>query len=410
MIFRNRILTRVGAAAVGLLAAGALAAPVYAAGTETDLALTVVGTKLAANAEFKVAFAKITNNGENTPTKVSISADLSGLDLNKIVVEPAVDECVGSESTRTITCTLPEEQIPGPGQTADVPILLVKGEGAGGPYTGPVKFTIESPDDTTPNNNSKTVDVTISGQSGADLTVLAEDVREEIDLAKSTTEPFFTGEAIHPGDTAALLGFVVNQGDMTAKGVKVTATLPKQVTYAEEEEGCVYSADNRTVTCLYAQISLIPAEKDNDPDDDMSGFAVFWFPVKVAEGVTAPVALKGGTFAAAALGQVEYEEQASTLNTKAAPKLPANVKLLDASDFTDVDPSDNVDGFSVIVAGEGGAGGGEGEGPGLPVTGVQAGLIGGLGAGVVALGGALVLFARRRRVVLVTPGDEKPTA
>ncbi|GAB3156036.1 hypothetical protein GCM10027290_53190 [Micromonospora sonneratiae] len=50
-----------------------------------------------------------------------------------------------------------------------------------------------------------------------------------------------------------------------------------------------------------------------------------------------------------------------------------------------------------------------GEGGGLPVTGVQAGLIGGVGVAVVAAGGVMFLMARRRRVVLVTPADERST-
>jgi Domain of unknown function DUF11 len=42
----------------------------------------------------------------------------------------------------------------------------------------------------------------------------------------------------------------------------------------------------------------------------------------------------------------------------------------------------------------------------LPVTGVKVGVIGGLGLAVVLVGGLLYVMARRRRVVLVTPGDE----
>jgi LPXTG-motif cell wall-anchored protein len=60
----------------------------------------------------------------------------------------------------------------------------------------------------------------------------------------------------------------------------------------------------------------------------------------------------------------------------------------------------------VFVGGTGGGGGG-GD---LPVTGVQAGLIGGVGLAVLAGGGALLVMSRRRKVVLVTPGDETPTA
>jgi hypothetical protein len=43
---------------------------------------------------------------------------------------------------------------------------------------------------------------------------------------------------------------------------------------------------------------------------------------------------------------------------------------------------------------------------GLPVTGTQVGLIGGSGVAAIAVGWVLFLAARRRRVLLVTPGDE----
>jgi hypothetical protein len=412
MTLRHRTLARAGAAIVGLFAAGALAAPAYA-GTATDLELTVAGTKVAAGSEGKVGWVKITNKGEGTPTALTVAADLSDLDPEKMVALPAGEDCEADEAGPKITCSVPADDIPGPGETLEFPVLVLRNPEVAGPYTGHVTFTISSPDDTTPDNNSKTVEVAISERSGVDLGVIAPDVKNEIDLAESTSLPAFTEDAIHPGDTSAVLGFAINQGDMTATGVKVSVTLPKQVTFAEKEEGCTYSADTRTVTCNYEQVSLIPADKDTDGNDDVSAFAVIWFPIKVAEGVTAPVALTGGTFGAAALGQVEFEEQASTLSTEAAPKLPANVKLLGASDVPDVDPSDNVDGFAVIVAAEGGGGGGDGDedgGPTLPVTGVQVGLIGGLGAGVIAVGGVLVLLARRRRVILVTPDDERPTA
>jgi hypothetical protein len=66
-----------------------------------------------------------------------------------------------------------------------------------------------------------------------------------------------------------------------------------------------------------------------------------------------------------------------------------------------------VEGFVVVVSAVGGSGGGAGDG--LPVTGVRAGVLGGVGAAVVVAGAVLFLTARRREVVLVTPDDEKPT-
>jgi LPXTG-motif cell wall-anchored protein len=114
-----------------------------------------------------------------------------------------------------------------------------------------------------------------------------------------------------------------------------------------------------------------------------------------------PGALTGG------LVSVEPIVAQPSIGAKESTKveLPANVEGLQAAD---VDATDNSDGYAVIVAAQGGTGGGDGGS--LPVTGPQAGLIGGIGAAVLAAGGAMFLVARRRRVVLVTPGDEKPTA
>lgn len=52
---------------------------------------------------------------------------------------------------------------------------------------------------------------------------------------------------------------------------------------------------------------------------------------------------------------------------------------------------------------------GSGGGGGLPVTGVQVGLIGGVGAAVLLAGAALLQLSRRRKVVLVNPGQQRDT-
>jgi LPXTG-motif cell wall-anchored protein len=46
-------------------------------------------------------------------------------------------------------------------------------------------------------------------------------------------------------------------------------------------------------------------------------------------------------------------------------------------------------------------GGSDGSGGGLPVTGTNVALLGGIGGGVVAIGAALFFLARRRRIVIV---------
>ena len=399
MNFRNRALARVGAAT--LLASGVFAAtgaPALAAGTQTDLELTVVGTRLAAGADGKIGWAKITNKGTGTPSKLSITADLSQVDLERIIALPfSTGDCDFQDDFK-VTCEVSPDTIPGPGETLELPVFVYKTE-VKSPYSAPVKFTINSPDDTNKGNNSKTVKITAGEASGVDLGVLVPDVKFRID---GENGPVFPGEGdelpeLRAGDRTVVSGWVFNWGDVAATGLKVKVQLPKQVTFAEAEETCEYSADKRTATCTYTDLLLLPM----DPDSEGDLGAAFYWPIQVAEDAEEPVTLGGGSWTVEALGQVAPEKQVR----KAAKPLPKNVKMISAESVkaNEVDASDNVDDFAVVLAGNGGGGGG------LPVTGVQAGLIGGVGVAVVAAGGVMFLMARRRRVVLVTPGDEKST-
>jgi hypothetical protein len=69
----------------------------------------------------------------------------------------------------------------------------------------------------------------------------------------------------------------------------------------------------------------------------------------------------------------------------------------------DKNPANNTAKIVITVAAGGGTGGGGGS---LPVTGVKAGLIGGIGGLVLIVGAVLVVMSRRRRVLMVTPTDE----
>src|SRR4029453_16103784 len=125
-----------------------------------------------------------------------------------------------------------------------------------------------------------------------DLTVIAPDVTG----INFEGEP--TGKGVKPGDISVVFGFVFNQGDKIADGLKIKVTLPEQTTFAGQEEGCDYTGDRRTVSCDYRQFELLP----QDVDPEKAG-AAFFFPVQVSEDADGPVALKGGTFTAVALEQ-----------------------------------------------------------------------------------------------------------
>jgi hypothetical protein len=298
-------------------------------------------------------------------------------------------------------CELATEDIPAPGGTVDLPLGMAKVNDEPGD-AGKLTVTVAVEGDSNEANDSKTVTVELSRKSGVDLLVVADDVTQV------NAEGAPTGEPIPPGESSIAWGFILNQGDRVAAGLKVQVKLPEHVTFAEEEAECDYSADNRTVKCDYDELNLIPADADSSEDLKYSSLAVF-FPVTVSEDAEGPVALQGGQWTVAAAKSEELPSALARRAAPAAPELPSNARGLTAGERSkvDVDTSDNTDGFAVLVAGPVSGGGGGEEEPGLPITGPVAASVAGAGAAVLALGVVLLLMARRRRVVLVTPGDEK---
>ena len=411
MTFRTRVLTRVGVAA--LLIAGGLAAagaPALASGDQADLELAVAGTKVAAGAPGKIGWAKVTNHGPGVPSTLSITADLSEFDVEHRDAAIPVDEnCGADEKAFTVTCVIPPEVIPGVGETLEIPVFVVKNPELSEPYQAPVTFSLASPGDTNPANNSRKVDVTFGEAHGVDLAVLVPDVKERIvSFEEGPTGP------LRAGDGTVVTGVVFNWGDAAAAGVKLTVQLPEHVTFTEVEPGCAYDAANRRAVCTYDKLVLVPAL--DGPGNELRAGAVaggdedpvalVWFPVKVDAGVKAPVTLPDGAVTVEAMGQISVDSPRARAANRTLPK---NIKMVgyDVVEAYEVDGTDNADNFVVVVEGdEGGAGGGGG----LPVTGAQAGLIGGIGLAVLVAGGVLMVLARRRRVVLVAPGDETPTS
>jgi hypothetical protein len=406
MIFRNRPFVRLGAAA--LLASGAFTAlgtPAQAAGTETDLSLDVVGTRVADKASYKLAFAKVTNKGENTPSELAVRADVSKVDFTKVAVFPATDgDCTfeGTEEKPTaISCPVPAAELPGAGETVDVPVVLLKlVESLDKAYSAPVSLTIVSKDDTNKDNNTKSATIEFTKESGADLVVLADDVKTAVTVKNGKIQA--AGD-LHAGDTAQLIYTAWNQGDQATAGLKISVKLPKGVTFTETEDDCEYNADKTSLVCTYADAPFVPQDQDEKDGDNIVSGGRFYHLLTVAQDVKAG-ALAGGTVEVEPILPAKGVAPQST----EIKNLPENMTPVQAGDL---DASDNTDGYAVVVATEGGSGGGDGnDDGGLPVTGAKAGLIGGVGVAVLAAGGAMFLVARRRRVVLVTPGDEKPTA
>jgi hypothetical protein len=384
------------AGALALFTAGALlsfGSPAYAEGG-SDLALSVSDKKIAADSLGKTFLVKVANNGPDDVGLFDVEFDVSGLDTDKVTFNSLAD-FTGCEATgpTTILCAFEglgfEKDI-----AVKIPFALDHTPGATGD-AGSFSVKVVTATDPDPTNNTATVHVEIPG-NGVDLGVFAADV------SRLDENGQLSGEPLLPGESSVVFAGFVNQGDKVANGVKVTVQLPEHVTFSEVEEGCTYSSDNRKVTCDYQDMTLAPEKFDLNAPFAHGAF----FPVTVSEDAPGPINLTGGTFSAVALGESDVDRPSPMVAKAQPPQLPDNIKVLTADDLKDIDLSDNTDDFVVLV---GAPAGGEGGGGGLPVTGMQVGLIGGIGGGVLAVGAVLFFLARRRRVVLVTPGDETPT-
>lgn len=220
-------------------------------------------------------------------------------------------------------------------------------------------------------------------------------------------------KAVRPGETAPLDWAVCNDGSQRATGVAYGITLPAGVTFAELPEGCEEQdlGGLATAYCEDGGAVLAPGE-----------YYTAGVRVKVGADVTEPVLRPGFVFASgldAASGAPEEEPRVASSTQRRT--------------FTETDDGDNTAQFDVFVdlttqptptptaqptptaepTPTGGATAspapteGGGAGGGLPVTGMQVGLIGGVGAAILLAGGALLMLSRRRKVVLVTPTDER---
>jgi LPXTG-motif cell wall-anchored protein len=388
------------ACATGLLAACALtfvATPALAA--DTDLGIDIKGSTLALGIKSKPVTITVANHGITKPSAVTIRVETDVHLGDKAVVDLGGqgDNGCTLDAQGRADCVVDRSVIPAPGGSIDLSAVIRKVEAGVTGKAGKLTMTLVVEGDSNQKNDSDTVDISLAGTKGVDLTVVAEDVT----LLKPSG--WYSGKPIPAGGKSIATASVFNYGDQIAAGFSFVGTLPKGATFTTlDAEECDFSADQRTVHCaLKASLLSLPPQ---------TGVLVE-FEVVVARDVKGPVSLQGGSWTFVADKVVDTSEPIeSRIATTQA--LPDYVSIIDPAELArmDLDPSDNVDGFTVFVAGpSGGTGGGTGDNGGdqggLPVTGPIAGTVAGLG-GAVLVGGAVVfMLARRRRVVLVTPRD-----
>ncbi|QLQ38898.1 cell wall anchor protein [Micromonospora robiginosa] len=414
MTFRYRsTLARAGVVALLSTAGlGAVGGPAYAAG-DADLQLIPLSYQLAKGVDEAKAkpFKFQVNNATGTvdAKDVRVTVETKGLKSGKVgVLVP--DGC--KVSGTAFSCLLGDLAA---GTTEDfgIPLFSTGGRGAAGTLT--VSISAANGDgilDTVDH------DVTVTAP-GYDLTTWVQDVHADVQVDGDET-----GEVnlrpVRPGETAPLDWAVFNDGSKKATGVAYGITLPAGVTFAELPEGCEAQELGGTAQayCVDRGVVLKPGQYYAAP-----------VRVKVGADVTEKLLRPGFVWA-------EGLERAAG-EPEEAPRVASSAQR---RTFSEVDDGDNTAQFDVFVdpsaeptpnptptptatptaeptpsgsatavptpTAGGGSGGGSGDG-GLPVTGMQVGLIGGIGAVVLAAGAALLMLSRRRKVVLVAPSDER---
>jgi hypothetical protein len=355
--------------------------------------LDVRGTTIPAGAAGKVAQLSIHNLGESNTWDVSPVFDLSELDTERVGFELIDGECDKVDATRINCGTI------GKRDTIDTAFRLVRKPGAGSGPAGRITIKVYDGHYVDEPAATATADVAIGG-NGGDLFVWAPDQPRKAD---GTVGRMKRGQ---DGDLWIVAG---NQGDKTVHGVKVTTKLVKGATFPAESEDCTVSEDRRTSTCTYPNLSLIPLDTDTDDNDDNWSTVMLEPVVHIAKDAQSPKGwgdLPYNTVTVEALATVQGRRATALKPTV----LPDGVHGV-ARAALDVDSSDNRDDFTIMLDGflpedEDGAGGTDGgQGGGLPVTGANVGLLGGVGSAVIGAGVLLMVAVRRRRIVPVVPRD-----
>ncbi|MFG2054048.1 cell wall anchor protein [Micromonospora sp. NPDC048930] len=412
MTFFQRALARAGAAT--LLAAGltAVGSPAQAADLP-DLVLTPISTSLAKGvdaAQAKPFKFTVTNVGTATAKDVSVRVKVDQLKPKRVgYLMP--DGCTPVNHAPMYDCRLGDLPA-GTSEDFGIPLFSTGGKGDGGVLTVGVGTT--SPQ---PNTADEIVDVPIQvTRPGYDLTAWVQDIQDNVVVdGAGQNEPDLKPvrrEVTVPVDWA-----IYNDGSRRATGVFYGLTLPAGVSFVQTPAGCVQQEilGKAQLLCEDSGVVVRPGE-----------YYTADVKVRVNADVTEPVLHEGDLFAYG----LEQAEGAPEETPQVAG--PAQRKA-----FTEVDDLDNHTIFEAFVdlsaepspspsgtpsptptgtptAAPSPSGQpsvtptpGGGTGGGLPVTGVQAGLIGGIGAAVLLAGAVLMILSRRRKVVVVAPSDEK---
>ncbi|BCJ65190.1 DUF11 domain-containing protein [Polymorphospora rubra] len=231
-----------------------------------------------------------------------------------------------------------------------------------------------------------------NGKAGPDARSLAARSAGEDTVVEAADEK--VRRDADPSDNAVQFAVVTgrNPVDLSVTGTPATGAVGDTVEVAFEatNKGPATSSPLFKVQAPAGTTALLPEAGTLPSCVEEDGGLVCGLDGELGVGQTTSFALKFRIDAE----QVGADGQITVSNTFASPESA---------------PEDNAAPITITVSGDGpgGPGGGSGGGGGLPVTGVQATLLGGVGLLVLVVGGVLLVLARRRRVVLVTPTEDR---
>lgn len=333
---------RMMAAAAVAAAAGGLTlipTPAQAQDTGPDVGITLVGTTIAEGAAGKFGTLTLTNHGPGAASGIGFTYDVSGLDTSKVDI--LLPDCT-PDGSGIADCVIDPDGL-ADGEHVNFVDFLQAVPGATG-AAGSITMSIRhSGDDPVPGNNSVTVPVTIAG-SGPDLLVIAPDVRNPAQIDPDAFEIEVLQTPVLPGSEAVVEVFVANQGTSPATGLEMSISLPEHVTFTLPEAECSHGVGDSTTTCGYGGVTLPPGYgPDTETCDVGSPCAWFVFPVRVSEDAPSPqpseqIGLTGGVAEAWAMEVALFAAAGQPRNLVEGPA-------------PEVDPTDNVSEFSVLLGG-----------------------------------------------------------
>jgi hypothetical protein len=215
--------------------------PAAVAPSGADVGVTLKGTTVAADTDFKFLQIVATNHGPGEATDVVVAVTITPATSVLAALPPSIETgpipygCTAT-GENSFSCELGDLE---PGTKDTIGVMYRAAPGAPvNPAAGFVTASVTS-SSTDGNSENDTVNGTLAiVPTGSDMLVIAEDIVD-----------------VTPGDIGMAGVIALNLGAQPTGPAELTVTLPTGVQMAESIPGCTNATDLRSFTCLYDSIA-----------------------------------------------------------------------------------------------------------------------------------------------------------